>query len=69
MSAALDAIRQMDCDVITPKIAAKVLHCAPYDINVMARDQPQALGFPVIRIRSRVKIPRLAFLAYMEGKS
>ena len=68
MSAALDAIRQMDCDVITPKVAATVLRCAPYNIVIMARDQPQALGFPVIRIKSRVKIPRLAFLAYMEGK-
>ena len=27
------------------------------------------LGFPVILIESRVKIPRLAFIRYMEGKS
>lgn len=68
MSAALDAIRHMESDVITPRIAATVLHCDPYSINVAARDCPGDLGFPIIRIGKRVKIPRLAFLAYMEGR-
>lgn len=63
----LDDIRAMDKEVITPAIAAQVLGCDPHWIRVAARDHREWLGFPVIRINSRTKIPRLAFIRYMEG--
>lgn len=63
----LDDIRRMDRAVITPAIAAQVLGCDPAYIRVAARDAPEQLGFPVVRIGSRTKIPREAFVRYMEG--
>lgn len=63
----LDDIRRMDRAVITPAIAAQVLSCDPAYIRVAARDAPEQLGFPVVRIGSRTKIPREAFVRYMEG--
>lgn len=65
----LDDIRALDCDVITPAQAAGPLRCDPAYIRVAARDAPWALGFPVVRVGNRVKIPRLAFLRYMEGRT
>lgn len=65
----LAEIKAMDRDVITPAQAAGVLGCDPHYIRVAARERPELLGFPVILIESRVKIPRLAFIRYMEGKT
>ena len=63
----LDDIRAMSADVITPAQAASVLRCDPAYIRVAARDAPWVLGFPVVRVGNRVKIPREAFIRYMEG--
>ena len=63
----LAELKQLDKDVITPAQAAGVLGCNPQYIRVAARQRPELLGFPVTLIRSRVKIPRLAFIRYMEG--
>ena len=65
----LDDIRAMDKEIITPAIAAQVLNCDPQWIRVAAHQDKSMLGFPVTIIRSRVKIPRLAFIKYMEGCS
>ena len=46
---------------------ADVLNADPQDIRVQARTAPEKLGFPVIIIKSRTKIPRLPFLRYMSG--
>lgn len=63
----LTEIKALDRDVITPAQAAGALNCNPHWIRLMARQQPELLGFPVTVIRSRVKIPRVAFIRYMEG--
>ena len=63
----LAEIKELDRDVITPAQAAGVLNCNPHWIRLIARQQPELLGFPVTVIRSRVKIPRVAFILYMEG--
>ena len=60
--------KNMDKEVITPAIAAKVINCDPHYIRVAAHNRPELLGFPVTLIGSRVKIPRLAFIRYMEGR-
>ena len=64
----LEEIQTLKKDIITPAQAAQVLECDPHFIRLAARQKPELLGFPVIVIRSRVKIPRLAFVRYMEGK-
>lgn len=63
---ALEEVRAWDKPVITPAEAAKVLGCDPHYIRVAARQCPEALGFPVILIGTRTKIPRLPFIHFLE---
>ncbi len=60
-------IKQMTKDIITPAEAAQVVGCDPHWIRLAAREHPEWLGFPVIIVRNRTKIPRVAFIRYMEG--
>lgn len=64
----LDEIKAFDKPTLTPAEIADVLNCDPQDIRVQARTAPEKLGFPVIIIKSRTKIPRLPFLRYMSGQ-
>jgi len=64
----LEELRGMEAVFITPKIASYFLRCDPHLIRVQARTNPGALGFPVTVLKSRVKIPRLPFLNYLEGR-
>lgn len=68
----LKDIAQMDRAYLTPTQAAPVLGCDPYWISVMARTEEgrKAMGFPVVRMGTRTKIPRIPFLRIMgwEGK-
>ena len=51
-------------EMLSPADVAQVLGCNPYSINVMARECPKRLGFPICMIGNRVKIPRRAFLRW-----
>lgn len=64
----LDDIRKIDREFLIPAQVAEVLGCDPQDIRVAARMAPERLGFPVCVVGSRTKIPRRAFIAWMEGK-
>lgn len=64
----LDEIKACDKPTLTPAEIADVLNADPQDIRVQARTAPEKLGFPVIIIKSRTKIPRLPFLRYMSGQ-
>ena len=63
----LKEIAGLNCDYLTPTQAAPVLKCNPYFINLMAKTEEnrKALGFPVIRVGTRIKIPRIPFLRVM----
>lgn len=63
----LNDIIRMEEAFLTPAQVADVLGCSNYAINVAARtaETRQQLGFPVIRIGNRCKIPRIPFLHYM----
>lgn len=50
---------------VTPQDVADVLKCSAQIIRIQARDNPEALGFPVIRVGNRTKIPRKAFVQFM----
>ena len=63
----LEDIKGMEREVLTPAIVAPILHCDPYYITVQARTDPKALGFPVIVMGRRTRIPRRAFIRWMEG--
>lgn len=62
----LNEIKASNAEMLTPADVAGVLGCQPYAINVQARDDPAKLGFPVCVTGTRVRIPRRAFLHWME---
>lgn len=64
----LAEIKALDKDIITASQAAGPLGCDPQFIRSAAHKRPELLGFPVTVMGSRVKIPRLAFIRYMEGE-
>lgn len=66
MTITLNDVRLMEMDFITPDIVAKVLGCNPHYIRVAAANDPASLGFPLSRVGNRTKIPRLAFIHWME---
>lgn len=61
----LQEIMDSDKVFLVPKDIAPVLGCDAYNISVAARDCPENLGFPVVRIGSRTKIPRIPFLRFI----
>lgn len=62
----LDEIRGTKKEMLTPADVADVLGCDPYRINVQAKQDAKKLGFPVSMMGTRVRIPRLAFLHWMQ---
>ena len=64
----LPAAERMGTTTLTPAQVASVLHSDPQLIRVAARQRPELLGFDVIIVGNRVKIPREAFIAFMRGK-
>ena len=50
---------------LTPSDVASILHCDPQCIRAQAQADPVKLGFPVIVIGTRVRIPRIPFLMYL----
>ncbi len=64
----LEELRAYDKAFITPVIAAKFLGCSPHWLRLTARDEPEKLNFPVQRVGNRTKIPKEAFIRFMEGK-
>lgn len=66
-SLTLQDLREIDSEFLIPAVVAKVLHCDPYAINVQAHADARKLGYPINIQGRRVRIPRLAFIRYMEG--
>lgn len=64
----LNEIRNIDREYLIPREVAPILGVDPQDIRVAARQCPERLGFNVTVIGTRVKIPRLAFIRWMEGE-
>ena len=65
----LQEIESSGKDVLTACDVAEVLRCDPQAVRWYAKHKPASLGFPVIVMRNRVKIPRLAFLEFMKGNT
>ncbi len=64
----LERIEALPKDMLVPADVAKILGCTPYLINVATRDGKNPFPFPVIRINSRVRIPKIPFLKAMRGE-
>ena len=61
----LDEIEALPVEVLTCQQVAPVLGANPATIHAQAMDAPYMLGFPVICMGSRVKIPKRPFLKFM----
>lgn len=65
--ASLAMLAELDKTFLTPNQVAPILECNAHLIRLMARNPEyrQRLGFPVVVIGTRTKIPRIPFLRYM----
>ena len=59
-------IVESDKHFLIPADVAEVLGCKPYSINCQAQEDPGKLGFPVCIMGTSVRIPRLAFIHWMQ---
>lgn len=64
----LDEIKSSDKVLLTPADIAEALGVDAQGIRIMAREQPERLGFPVTvvgRGGHGIRIPRVPFLRFM----
>lgn len=61
-----EEIERSSKDFLIPSDVAQVLGCKPYSLNVQAREDISALGFPAAKIGTRVLIPRLGFIRWIK---
>ena len=61
----LDDLKRVDRDWLLAREVAPILGTDPHSVRVAARLAPERLGFPVIVLGSRVRIPRVPFLRFM----
>ena len=64
----LKRIAALDKEMLVPTDIAKYLGCSPYAINVATKDGRNPFPFPVIRMGTRVRIPKRPFLKAMRGE-
>ena len=62
----LTEIIKLDKDFLTPAEVASVLNCSPQAIRTQAANNPALLGFHFCKVGNRIKIPRLAFIEWMQ---
>lgn len=67
MTMTLDDVRAIDREYLLPREVAEVLGTDGQSIRVTARQAPERLGFPTICVGHRVKIPKRAFIRWLEG--
>lgn len=68
-SAELERIAALDKDMLAPKDVCKFLGCSAYTINIATRDGDNPFPFPVIRLGTRVLIPKILFIKTMRGEN
>lgn len=64
----LARIEALPKEMLVPTDIAKYLGCSPYAINVATKDGRNPFPFPVIRMGTRVRIPKRPFLKAMRGE-
>ena len=65
----LEDIEAIDKTMLVPTDICKYLGCAAYSINIATRDGRNPFPFPVIRMGTRVLIPKIPFLKAMRGEN
>ena len=59
-------IKESRKNMLVPTDISDILDCTPHSINTQAQSDAAKLGFPVCIMGTRVRIPRLAFLHWLE---
>ncbi len=62
----VEELEQIDRAYLLADDIAGVLRLTPHYIRYFAKREPEKLGFPVIVVGSRVRIPKAAFLHFMK---
>lgn len=65
----LEEIEALPKDMLVPTDIASFLGCTPYTINVCTRNGENPFPFPIIRMGTRVRIPKIPFIKAMRGES
>lgn len=63
----IDEIKVSDKTVLTVRDVAPVVGLSAERLRDQAKKDPRFLGFPTIVADGNVRIPRLAFVRFMEG--
>ena len=63
----LEEIEALPKEMLTPADIAPILGCAQYSINLATKDGKNPFPFPVIRMGTRVRIPKMPFIKAMRG--
>ena len=64
----LEEIKDSTKDILLAKDVCELLKCNPDTLRRQAQQDPSMLGFPTIVMGTRVKIPRIPFIKYIEGE-
>ena len=64
----LEELEALPTEILTCQQIAPLLGANPATIHGQATDRPELLGFPVIVMGRRVKIPKKPFLRFMRGE-
>ena len=65
----ISELKKSNKEMLTPKDIAPILGCDPNIIRHQAKEDIKQLGFPATKLGSRVKIPRKAFINWLEGNT
>ena len=65
----LDRIAALPKEMLVPTDVCKYLGCCAYSINVATRDGKNPFPFPIIRMGTRVRIPKIPFIKAMRGEN
>ena len=64
----LARIEALPKEMLVPTDICKYLGCSAYTINVATKDGKNPFPFPVIRMGTRVRIPKQPFIRAMRGE-
>ena len=63
----IEDIKKINKEILTPGDIAPILGCDPNVIRFQAKQDIKQLGFPAAKIGSRIKIPKKAFIKWIEN--
>lgn len=65
----LEELEMLDKEMLVPTDVAPILGCSPYTINVATKDGKNPFPFPIVRMGTRVRIPKRPFIKAMRGET